>query len=110
VTREDVLKEKPDLVKRMVNVQKKGLQFIRSNSTATVADLVMKNSVTGQQFEGLDRDLVIKIFDKIKPGFGTGCLSSSAFQTEMDLSLKYKLVKAPITFADFADTTTAGTC
>jgi NitT/TauT family transport system substrate-binding protein len=110
VTREDVLLSKPDLVKRMVSVQKKGLQYIRSNSSAAVADLVMKNSITGQQFEGLDRDLVIKIFDKIKPGFGPGCLSKSGFQTEMDISVKYKLTKSAITFADFADTTNAGVC
>jgi NitT/TauT family transport system substrate-binding protein len=110
VTREDVLQSKPDLVKRMVSVQKKGLQYIRSNSSAAAADLVMKNSVTGQQFEGLDRDVVIKIFDKIKPGFGTGCLSKSGFQTEMDISVKYKLTKSAITFADFADTTNAGVC
>ena len=34
VTREDVIAAKPDLVKRMVNVQKKGLDFIRARPRA----------------------------------------------------------------------------
>jgi NitT/TauT family transport system substrate-binding protein len=110
VTREDVIKDKPDLVKRMVNAHKKGLDFIRKNSSGVIADLVLKNKTTAEQFEGIDRDLAIKIFDRIKPGFRTGCLSKSGFQAEMDLSTKYKLVRAPISYEDFADTKFAGSC
>jgi len=110
VTREDVIKDKPDLVKRMVNAHKKGLEFVRKNSSATIADLVMNNKKTAEQFEGVDRDLAVKIFDRIKPGFGSGCLSKAGFRAEMDLSTKYKLVTAPITFEDFADTRFAGSC
>src|SRR5438034_1852 len=55
VTREDVLATKPDLVKRMVNVQKKGLDFIRGNSASAIADLIMGNTTSAAQFHGLDR-------------------------------------------------------
>jgi NitT/TauT family transport system substrate-binding protein len=110
VTREDVIKEKGDLVKRMVNAHKKGLDFIRRSSPDAIADVVLKNPKTAPQFEGLDRALVIKMFDRIKPGFKTGCLSKAGFKAEMDLSVKYKLVKAPITYEEFGDTKYAGSC
>src|SRR5439155_817588 len=74
VTREDVLATKPDLVKRMVNVQKKGLDFIRGNSASAIADLIMGNTTSAAQFQGFDRSLVTKVIDHIKSGFGTGCI------------------------------------
>ncbi len=110
VTREDVIKSKPDLVKRMVAAHKKGLDFIRANSAETLADLVLGNPKTKQQFEGLDKKTVVEIIDRIKPGFGTGCLSRSGFKAEMDLSVEYQLVKAPITYEEFADPTWASAC
>jgi len=110
VTREDVLATKPDLVKRMVNVQKKGLDFIRANSASAIADLIMGNTTSAAQFQGFDRSLVTKVIDHIKSGFGTGCISRSGFDTEMKISMDYKLVSGPITFEQFAETTFAGAC
>jgi NitT/TauT family transport system substrate-binding protein len=110
VTREDVIQSKPDLVRRMVSAEKKGLDFIRANDASTIADVVLGNAKTSQQFEGLDKNLAVAIIERIKPGFGDGCLSRSAFKTEMDLAVQYELVKAPITFEEFADPTWAGAC
>ena len=110
VTREDVIASKPDLVKRMVNVQKKGLDFIRGNSASAIADLIMGNTASAAQFQGFDKSLVTKVIDHIKSGFGTGCISKSGFDTEMKIATDYKLVSAPITFDQFADTTFAGAC
>ncbi len=110
VTREDVIKDKPDLVRRMVNAHKKGLNFIRTRSSGEIADVVLKNPKTAEQFKGLDRDLIMKIFDRIKPGFGDGCLSRSGFEIENGLAVDYKIVKRAITFEEFADTTFAGAC
>ncbi len=109
-TREDVIKEKPDLVRRMVQAHKKGFQFIRSRPTAELVDLMLKNPKTAEQFKGLDRALIAKMLDRVKPGFGDGCLSRAGFATEMDLAVEYKLVKRAITFEEFADTTFAGAC
>jgi ABC-type nitrate/sulfonate/bicarbonate transport system substrate-binding protein len=110
VTREDVIKEKPDLVRRVVNAHKKGLNFIRSKPAAEIAAAVLKNPQTAEQFQGLDRSLVVKILDRIKPGFGDGCLSRSGFDVEMKLAAEYKIVKRSITFEEFADTSVAGAC
>jgi ABC-type nitrate/sulfonate/bicarbonate transport system substrate-binding protein len=110
VTREDVLATKPDLAKRMVNVQKKGLAFIRSNTAAAITDTVLGNTTSAAQFQGLDKTLVIKLIEHIKGGFGDGCVSKSGFDTEMKIALDYKLVTGPITFEQFADTSLAGAC
>lgn len=110
VTREDVIKDKPDVVQRVVNAHKKALAFIRANSGTELADLVLKNPKTAQMFKGLDRTLVVKILDRIRGGFGDGCLSRSAFALEMKLAEEYKLVKRSITFEEFADTRFAGAC
>ena len=110
VTREDVIASKPDLVKRMVNVQKKGLDFIRANSASAIADLIMGNPTSAAQFQGFDRSLVTKVIDHIKSGFGTGCISKAGFDTELKISTDYKLVSGPITFEQFADTSFAGGC
>lgn len=110
VTREDVIQAKPDLVRRMVNAHKKGLEFIRKNSAAAIADVVLGNAKTAEQFKGLDRPLVVKIVDRLKGGYGDGCISKAGFEAELKLSLDFKLVKGPITFQDFAATTWAGQC
>jgi NitT/TauT family transport system substrate-binding protein len=110
VTREDVLAAKPDLAKRMVNVQKKGLAFIRANTAATITDTVLGNTTSAAQFQGLDKALVTKLIEHIKGGFGDGCVSRTGFDTEMKIAVDYKLVTGPITFEQFADTTFAGAC
>jgi NitT/TauT family transport system substrate-binding protein len=110
VTREDVIKEKPDLVRRMVKAHKRGLDFVRAKSAAEIADVVLKHSTTSQQFKGLDRPMVVKIIDRIKPGFGDGCLSRSGFEIEMKLAVEYKIVDKPLTFEEFVDAGLAGVC
>ncbi len=110
VTREDVIATKPDVVKRMVNVQKKGLDFIRAASASAIADLILGNPTAAQQFQGLARAVVIRAIDHVKSGFGTGCVSRSGFDAEMKIALDYKLVNAPITYEQFADSTFAGAC
>ena len=109
-TREDVIAAKPDLVRRMVNVQKKGLEFIRANGPAAIADVILGNAQSAQQFQGYDKALVTRVIEHIKGGFGTGCISKAGFDAEMKVSLDYKLVSGPITFEQFADTQFAGSC
>ncbi len=110
MTREDVIQAKPDLVRRMVAAHKKALDFIRSSNADTLAGLILGNAKTAEQFQGLDRATVVKLIDRIKSGYGTGCLSKSGFDVEMNLAVTYQLVKQPITFNEFADTQFAGDC
>lgn len=110
VTREDVIQENRDMVERMVNAHKKGLEYIATHDAAEIADVVLGNSKTAEMFTGLDRELVVEIIKKIKPGFGDGCLSRSGFETEMELAVQYEIVDGPISFEDFADTSFTGEC
>lgn len=110
MTREDVIAAKPDLVKRMVSAHKKALDFIKSSTPDALADLVLKNPKTAEQFSGLDRAVLVKLIERIKPGYGTGCLSKSGFDVEMNIAVTYQLVKQPITFQEFANSTYAGEC
>ncbi len=108
VTREDVIKDKPDLVQRMVNAHKKGLKFIGSHSAGEVVDAVMGNPKTAQQFKGLDRAMAVKVISRIKGGFGDGRLSRSGFEAELKIGKRYGWVKKPMSFTDFADPSFAG--
>ncbi len=110
MTREDVIASKKDLVARMVNAHKKALAFIRSSTPAALADLVLGNAKTAEQFSGLDKAVVTKLIERIKPGYGDGCLSRSGFKAEMDLAVTYQLVKQAITFEEFGDASFAGAC
>src|SRR5207245_6325845 len=69
VTREDVIAAKPDLVKRMVNVQKRGLEFIKASTPEQIADVILGNPQTAQHFQGFDKALVAKVIQHIKTGF-----------------------------------------
>lgn len=109
-TREDVIKNKPDLVRRMVRAHQKGLEFIRTRPTAELVELMLKNPKTAEQFKGLDRALISKMLAHVKPGFGDGCLSRAGFATEMELAVEYKLVKRAISYEEFADPSFAGAC
>jgi len=110
MTREDVIAGKKDLVTRMVNAHKKGLAFIKANTAAALADTVLGNPKTAEQFSGLDKAVVTKLIERIKPGYGDGCLSRSGFKAEMDLAVTYQLVKQAITFEEFGDASFAGAC
>ena len=110
MTREDVIASKRDLVQRMVNAHKKALTTISGSTPAALADIILGNPKTAEQFGGLDKALVTKMVERIKPGFGNGCLSRSEFEAEMKLSVAYQLVKQAITFEEFADTSFAGAC
>ncbi len=110
VTREDVIAAKPDLVKRMANVQKKGLDYIKANSASSLADLILGNKTTAQQFSGFEKPLVTRVIEHIKTGFGSGCISKTGFDTELKISLDFKLISGPVTYEQFADTSFAGGC
>lgn len=110
MTREDVIAAKPDLVKRMVAAHQKALAFIRSSTADTLADTILKNAKTAEQFAGLERPIVVKLIERIKTGYGTGCLSKSGFEVEMNIAVTYQLVKQPISFSDFGDSRFASEC
>lgn len=110
VTREDIIKSKPDMIQRLVNAHKKALAFIHNSDSAAIADTVLNNPKVAEQFKGLSRSLVIAMIDRIKSGFGDGCLSRAGFDTEMKLAMEFSIVKKEITFDEFADPQFSSVC
>lgn len=110
VTREDVIAEKEDVVSGMVDATKKGMADVLDMDSQQIADLVLENPDTAELFEGLDPELAVAMFDKIKAGFGDGCLSRTGYETELDILLEYEVIEEEVPFEEFADTTWAGEC
>jgi NitT/TauT family transport system substrate-binding protein len=110
VTREDVTRTNPELVKRVVRAHQKALAFIRSESTSKLADVVLSNPVTASRFEGLNREQLIQVLERTKPGIGDGCLTRAGFEIENQMAADYKIVRRKISFEEFADVTFAGAC
>jgi len=110
VTREDVIARNPGLVRRVVNAHKKALEFIRARTSREIVDLVLASPKGAEQFRGIEPALFLKMVDKVKGGFGNGCLSRAGFQVEMNVAVEFQLVRRAIPFEEFADTRFAGTC
>lgn len=110
VTRTDVITRNPGLVRRVVNAHKKALAFIKTSRPSDLASLILGNPKAAALFTGLDPADVVRIIERVKSGWGNGCLSKSGFEAEMRLAVEYELVRQAITFEDFADTRFAGAC
>lgn len=110
VTREDVIARNPGLVRRVVNAHKKALEFIRARSSREIVDLILASPKGAEQFKSVEPALFVKMVDKIKGGFGNGCLSRAGFQAEINVAVEFEMVRRPITFEEFADTRFAGAC
>ena len=48
---------------------------------------MLGNAKTKAQFAGLDCITTIDILNKLKPNYGTGCLSKQGFQVALDVSV-----------------------
>ncbi len=110
VTREDVISRNPGLVRRVVNAHKKALAFINASKSSDLATLILGNPKAAALFTGLDAADVLRIIDRVKSGWGNGCISRSGFEAEMRLAVEFGLARQAITYEDFADTRFAGAC
>jgi len=110
ITREDVIVRNPGVVARLVAAHKKALELIRERRAQEILDVVLRSPKGRQVFSGLERELSVKMIDRIKPGFGTGCLSKRGFDVEMKIAVDYGVVRRPISFEEFAEARFAGRC
>lgn len=102
VTREDVIREKPDLVRRMVKATRKGLEYVRSRPAAELAELI--RPLVG----GLDQDLLTRIFERLKPAMADGSFSVSSYEASMRPLVENGILKEMIPFEELVDSTFAG--
>jgi ABC-type nitrate/sulfonate/bicarbonate transport system substrate-binding protein len=102
VTREDVIKDRPDLVRRMVRANQRGADYARAAPTAEIAQLV------GPLLEGIDQALLAKIIDEVRSGFPAGGLSVALFDAGMRPLVDTEILKNAIPFDTLVDATFAG--
>lgn len=110
ITRDDVIKAKPDLVKRMVGTHVAALKFIRANSAEAIVDTVLSNPKSAEIFGGLGKTLFTTIVERAKPAFGEGCISKQGYELLMKRMVDYKVLPREIPFNDYADTSYVGMC
>lgn len=104
ITREDVIKEHPDLVRRMVGAVMKANAFARHASSRELAKLAMPFMKGGS----LDMAGLTKMIAGSRAGFPLGGIGVSEFQTKMKQLVELGIVKKAIPFDELVDTSFAG--
>lgn len=109
-TTESVIRNQPDAVASMVAAVQKGLAYIRSHSSEEIVRLVAANPKTNQLFQNIPTELAVKMVNRIRHGYGTGCLSRSGYEVELRRMMDTGVVKQPVSFEDALEPRWAGLC
>jgi ABC-type nitrate/sulfonate/bicarbonate transport system substrate-binding protein len=109
-TTEGVIRSQPDAVAAMVAAVQKGLAYIRSHSSEEIVRLVSGNPKTNPLFQGVPPELAVKMVNRIRHGYGTGCLSRSGYEVELRRMMDTGVVKQPVSFEDALEPRWAGLC
>lgn len=109
-TTESVIRSQPDLVAAMVTAVQKGLAYIRSHSSAEIVRLLTANPKTNALFQGVPLDLAVKMVDRIRHGYGTGCLSRGGYEVELRRMMDTGVIKQPVPFEEALEPRWAGIC
>lgn len=109
-TTESVLRNQPDLVAAMVVAIQKGLAYVRSHSSQEIVRLVTANPKTNALFQGVPPELAVKMVDRIRHGYGTGCLSRGGYEVELRRMMDTGVIKQPVSFEEALEPRWAGVC
>ncbi len=109
-TTESVIRNQPDLVAAMVTAIRKGLAYIRSHSSEEIVRLVTGNPKTAQLFQGVPSEVAAKMIDRIRRGYGSGCLSREGYQVELRRMMDTGVLNQPVSFEEALDARWAGLC
>lgn len=104
VTREDVIREKRDVVRRMVNAHKRGLDYLKATPAIELAELI--HPLLGKT----DKGLLTRILQYVKDGLviSDGTLSVASYQAGVQVVVDAGIVKAAPHFDQIMDTSFAG--
>ena len=107
---EGVIRSSPELVGAMVRAIQNGLEYIRTHSDEELVRLVLSNSKSGQLFQGIEPELAARMIRRIRSGYGTGCLSRSAYEVELRRMLETGLLKEAVSFEEATEPRWVGVC
>ncbi|MCS7116168.1 MAG: ABC transporter substrate-binding protein [Nitrososphaerales archaeon] len=108
LTREDIIKKNPELVQKVVNALKKGLSYIKTRSSSEIADVLLRNPKTAEQFAGLPKEDVLGILDLLKPGYSDGVFTREGYMAMAGPLVEFKIVPKDIPFEECVDWRFAG--
>ena len=105
VTTDQIIKNDPDVVLRMIRATEKALAFIHSDvSDSALAELAL--SVEGVK---MNRDVLTRIIHKVRPNFTVDMrISKSAYTRAAEMYTKGGFIEKPIPFEKIADASLAG--
>ncbi len=109
-TTEGVLRAQPEVAGAMVAAIQKGLAYIRSHSSEEIVRLVTSNPKTGQLFQGVPPDLAAKMVNRIRHGYGTGCLSRTGYEVELRRMMETGVLQQAVSFEEALEPRWAGVC
>jgi ABC-type nitrate/sulfonate/bicarbonate transport system substrate-binding protein len=109
-TTEGVIRTQPEVVAAMVRAVQKGLAYIRSHSSQEIVQLVSGNPKTAQLFQGVAPELAVKMVNRIRHGYGTGCLSRTGYEAELRRMMETGVIKQPVPFEEALEPRWAGVC
>ncbi|MDR7415532.1 MAG: ABC transporter substrate-binding protein [Armatimonadota bacterium] len=109
-TTESVIRSQPEVVAAMVRAVQKGLAYIRSHSSQEIVQLVVRDPKTAQLFQGVAPELAVKMINRIRHGYGTGCLSRTGYEAELRRMMDTGVIKQPVPFEEALEPRWAGVC
>lgn len=110
-TTEKILRDKPDLVRRMVAAVKSGVQHINASSAKEIAELLIQNKKTSEFWGAMRGDVLIDMISKSRAAFAAtnGEISKSGVEHELKISLDAGIIKRRLSFDEVVDARFAGT-
>ncbi len=109
-TTEAVIRTQPEVVAAMVRAVQKGLAYIRSHSSREIVQLVSGNPKTAQLFQGVPVELAVRMVNRIRHGYGTGCLSRTGYEVELRRMMETGVIQQPVPFEEAMEPRWAGLC
>lgn len=109
VTRDDVIKDRPQDLQAFANAMKSSIAYIKSTPSADLAKQLQTAPTVKEQFESIDPKLLASSIDKTK-GSNSVCMSRDGYDVQMTFMVKYGLLKAPIPYEKLVDNQFVGSC
>jgi len=109
-TTEAVAQGQPEAVAALVRGVQRGLAYLRSHGAEEVVALVAGNPKTSQLLQGVPRELAVRMVNRVRRGFGTGCLSPAGYQAELRRMMETGVLRQPVSFEEATDARWAGVC
>jgi ABC-type nitrate/sulfonate/bicarbonate transport system substrate-binding protein len=109
VTRDDVIKDRPQDLQAFTNGFKAAIAYAKNVSSLDLANEIMNAPDIKDQFEGVDPKFLASSIDRVKPSNNV-CMSRAGFDVQMNFMVKYGLLQEAIPYETLVDNQFVGVC